>query len=493
MSRVVRALAAVSFVLLTLGTVATPALADSKPQKPSATQPQGKPPGGFATWEEVYAFQSRLHAAGERILAAGGAGNASLVAGLENRQLRVYWNGQVPESVRTLAAGLGVPVVFLPAQFSHRELVSQAQQLISEKGVIKAAPKADGSGLAVTVAGQLSQTDRASLQAATRVPLTITAGARPQAMFNRQSDIPPFWGGSRYSTPITDGCSNGFPIQAPSTPNIVVISAGHCGNDLDGANISGQGSPTGTIHLKNTCRDTLLIYYPAGVAPAVYTGAFNSSTSATVVGGGFDMVGDLVDTGGSFSGEHLNIPVQAVDVFASIGGIPCASVGPLTQAGYSTATCAVAPGDSGGPVYSYRTSTSVIARGTITAGDLGTANCPGLSSVGGKTVFYAPLYRPAGDPQIGSMSFYNSQIMCPGCGPTPVAVPNLVGLDEFAAQDALGAAGLSQGIVSDVQDNNCAHLGIVAQQNPSPGTLVNPGTSVNYGVFRPPPPPAECP
>jgi hypothetical protein len=491
LSRIRRASVVLAVAMLAAVTVAAPAYADPKIPKPPATQPQGAIPGGFVSWDEVYAFQTRLHAAAERILAAGGAGNASLVTGLDKHELRVYWNGEVPASVRKLAGGLDVPVVFLPAQFTHRELVNEAQRLTSDKRVIEAAPKADGSGLAVTVTDQLRQTDQAGLQATARVPLAITAGKQPQQVFNRQADTPLFWGGSRYNTPI-GGCSNGFAIQAPSDANIVMISAGHCGNDLDAANIPGQGTPTGVVHVKNGCRDTLLIFYPAGVAPNIYTGAFDSSTNATISAATFDIVGDLIDTGGASSGEHFNVPVQAVDVFTAVGGNPCASVGPLTRAGYLSATCAVAPGDSGGPVYT-RTGANAVARGTITAGNLGSANCPGVVTTGGNTVWYAPLVRPAGDPQIGSLAFYNSTIMCPGCGPAQVAVPNLVGLTESAALDALGAAGLRQGLVTDVIDNSCNNLGIVSNQSPSPGTLVNPGTNVNYGVFRQPPPPAQCP
>ncbi|MDT5028161.1 MAG: hypothetical protein QOE61_4587, partial [Micromonosporaceae bacterium] len=68
------------------------------------------------------------------------------------------------------------------------------------------------------------------------------------------------------------------------------------------------------------------------------------------------------------------------------------------------------PGDSGGPAYSY-TNNGVLARGTITAGNLGSATCPGIVSNGANTVYYAPLLRPAGDPQIGSLQFYGVGIL----------------------------------------------------------------------------------
>jgi hypothetical protein len=390
--------------------VPTPAPSDHpKPVIPSHL-PGGPVPGGFASWAELYAMQDRLNAAATRILQTGGAGNASIVAAPQNRELRVYWNGAVPASVRSLAANLGVPVSIQPAAFSHRELVAAAQKLAStDSRVAEVAPKADGSGLDVTVTSTAHAAGTVDALATSAIPLTIKTGQKPQSLFSRQADTPPFWGGSRYNTPV-GGCSNGFGLSVSGSANVFEISAGHCGSNGQAANIPGQPTPTGTIQSKSTCRDTLLINYPSGVAGRIYTGAYNSSSSTNVIGATSDFVGNLIETGGASSGEHFNIPVQAVDVFAAIGGIPCTTVGPLTRAGYSTATCAVAPGDSGGPAYSYSGS-SVFGRGTITAGNLGSAVCPGVVSNGGNTVWYAPLVRPAGDPQIGSLQFYGVGIL----------------------------------------------------------------------------------
>jgi hypothetical protein len=84
------------------------------------------------------------------------------------------------------------------------------------------APKADGSGLAVTVTLPLSRADQHALEATARMPLTISVGQRPQAMFSRQADVPLFWGGSRYNSPV-GGCSNGFPLLVPGAPNVYMI------------------------------------------------------------------------------------------------------------------------------------------------------------------------------------------------------------------------------------------------------------------------------
>jgi len=461
--------------------------ADPKAPVPSAVQPTDAVPAGYRSWDEVYAFQTRLNAAAERVLAAGGAGNASIVASPLDHELRVYWRGEVPASVLALAKGLDVTVVFRPAEFTHSELVKQAQRLAANPRVVEVGPQADGSGLAVTVADRLLPTDRSALEATTRIPLAITAGRRLQAMYNRQADIPLFWGGSKYN-----GCTNGFPLQVAGSTNVYMISAGHCGDNGGAANIPGLASPTGTFSSKNTCRDTLLINYPSGVSPAIYTGPFNSSTSAAVVGTASDFVGNLVAAGGAASGEHLNIPVQGVDVFGAFTGIPCTTVGPLTRAGYGTATCALAPGDSGGPVYSYSSSTTVLGRGTITGGPLGTATCPGLASNGSNIVFYAPLVRPAGDAQVGSLTSYGVGLLtCPSC--VLVTVPNVQGDSFSAAQQVLNGVGLQVGQVSGVTDFTCNNIGAVVSQNPSAGSQVAQGSAVNLTIGEMPPPPFQCP
>ena len=492
-TRIAGAVAALGLVVLATAAFVVPASADSKVPAPAAAQPVDAVPAGFGTWDEVYAFQARLNAAAEQVLAAGGAGNASIVAGPQNRELRVYWKGEVPAQVLALAKGLDVPVAFLPARFTHTELVKQARRMAANPRVVEVAPQADGSGLAVTVADRVQPTDRAALQATTQVPLAIAAGPRPQAMFNRQADVPLFWGGSAYGTP-TGRCTNGFPLQVAGSPNVFMISAAHCGNNGDPASISGQASPTGTLTFKNACRDTLLINYPSGVSPAIYTGSFTSSSAASVVGTEPDFVGNLVATSGSSSGEHLNIPVQAVNVFAAITGIPCTTVGPLTRAGYNTATCAVAPGDSGGPAYSYFFGATVLGRGTITAGINGTATCPGLVPNGSNVVLYAPLVRPAGDSQVGSLTSYGVALLtCPSCVPSMVTVPNVQGQSVSEAAQILNAVGLQVGQITGVTDFSCNNIGVVANQSPSAGSQILQGSAVNLSIGEMPPPPFQCP
>ena len=109
-----------------------------------------------------------------------------------------------------------------------------------------------------------------------------------------------------------------------------------------------------------------------------------------------------------------NPSFQLLLTFVAIAGINCSTVGPLDEA-VLVSQCVVGPGDSGGPVYSYASSSgpSVNGRGTITAGYGTAATCPGASApvAGWDTVLYAPLLRPAGDPQIGSLQFWGITLL----------------------------------------------------------------------------------
>jgi hypothetical protein len=409
------ALIGVGVAVLAMTVVATPAGASSKPATPPTTQPSGAVPPGFSSWNQLWTYQARLNAAAEQILAAGEAGNPSIVADPTSHQLRVYWHGTIPATVRAAAGRSGVPVTFRPAAFTHRKLVTAARQIAGTAPVLSAAPARDGSGLAVTVDGALTPAARSSLRIRSRIPLSITAGTRPRATSTRQADIPAFWGGTRYLT-VNGQCTNGIPVKLNGAA--YMMTAGHCSPLGTSVTIPGQPGPTGFTSNVNTCRDTALINYPAGIAPTIYTGPFDAAGNefANIGGATPDFVGNMIVTGGASSGEHFGIQVTKVDDFEpSIGGISCNGplgplpVGPLTVAFSVTNTCAQAPGDSGGPVYSYVGNTAFV-RGTITGGNSGVP-CPGTVPTGGFQVFYAPLVRPVGDPQIGSLGYYGAVVL----------------------------------------------------------------------------------
>jgi hypothetical protein len=178
--------------------------------------------------------------------------------------------------------------------------------------------------------------------------------------------------------------------------------------------IPGQPFPTGSFSNVNACRDTALLNYPATIDRRIYTGPFDAPVqdNALIAGATPDFVGNLVVTDGASSGEHFNIRVELTDRFDLVAGTACSGgvVGPLTVAVSPTNGCAQAPGDSGGPVYSYQANGTVLVRGTITGGNSGVA-CPGEVPTGGFEVLYAPLVRPPGAPLIGSLGLYGAVVL----------------------------------------------------------------------------------
>ncbi|MEV0398226.1 hypothetical protein [Polymorphospora rubra] len=389
-----RALVAAGVVVLVAASLTSPTSAasavDAKPV-PTGAGPTGAVPGGFATWSELIEVQTRLNAAADKVEAAKNTGFAGIVAAPENRELRVYWKGDAGTSVRSLVADLNrdVPVRLLPARFSEAELASAARGLTSVPNVVNAIPKVDGSGIQLTVSG--GDSARAGAARAVRdstVPVTVVAGEKPVATYNRQADVPLYVGGSRFRSPIGE-CTTGFAIFLGS--NSAMLTAGHCGENGQSA-YTGAGVWLGSIHSKNTCQDTMIISaYSAG---RIYTGDPYSGNRVAVGGAASNRVGNWITTSGATSGERNSVQVTATGLLTTVDGIPCGMVGPLIQARHTGGQCAVAPGDSGGPVIAYRTDGKVNALGTITAGSdpVPDSACPGtIHTPGYNYVYYAPI------------------------------------------------------------------------------------------------------
>jgi uncharacterized repeat protein (TIGR03803 family) len=74
-----------------------------------------------------------------------------------------------------------------------------------------------------------------------------------------------------------------------------------------------------------------------------------------------------------------------------------------------------------------------------------------------------------------------------------VPIPDVRGDNLTTAGQVLVAAGLTVGQVANVIDRTCNNIGTVSNQNPSPGTPVQPGSAVNLSIGKRPPPPFQCP
>jgi hypothetical protein len=405
-----RAALAGAAALLALFASTAPAMAapgdgDGRSKAARTAQSNGLLPAGFADWAEVFAVQNKLNAAAEKIVAAGGAGYAGIVAAPQNRALQVYWKGAVPASVTKLAGGLKVPVSFASAAYSQREMIAETKRLAADPNVLSVGPEADGSGLTIAVssAGRKAIQARTGAVGTARMPLHVREEAAPQAL-SRPNDFAPYWGGARYTTPL-GGCTTGFAIFWQGLDHM--LSAGHCGNNGQVA-VDGGGNAAadtmGTIFNDDTVRDTLMI--DVASEGWAYVDAFDGNTGVDVVGAGTDFVGNLVCTDGARTGEHCGMQVTHVDQ-SDNGWFP------LIRVIHPSGGCAGARGDSGGPVV-VDNGTSLIGRGTISTGRPGSGNvvCPNAPvSDSSNVVWYAPLLRPAGGPTTGSLQHYGASIL----------------------------------------------------------------------------------
>lgn len=373
-----RAVAVLGAATLAVAGLAAPAQAADRSLAPTWT-PSGAAPAGFSSWQDLFAIQSSLNATADKLYAAKGAGYAGIVAAPENGEVRLYWKGSVPSTVRSLADRQSVPVKILSARYSEREMSAAAQKLVNSGQFTSASPKADGSGVQATVAGTATAARGATAAALTALPVSIEAGVKPE-LLSRQADIYPYWGGSRYYA--GGGCSTGFAVYQGGLSRI--LSAGHCGVNGQYAT-TGGGVGIGYIYGDNDPRDTLLIDQRA--QGAVYGGAWNSASGYAVGGAARNYVGNYVCSSGASSGENCNLQVQAVGQYINIGYV----IGPMVLGVNIYGQCAAAPGDSGGPLISGRADGYVDARGTVSAGATGTATCAGVSPSGSYYVYYADI------------------------------------------------------------------------------------------------------
>ncbi|WP_424534033.1 hypothetical protein ACOZ38_27410 [Sphaerisporangium viridialbum] len=107
-------------------------------------------PGGFATWSDLMGMQNKLNTAAEKIqqaaAASGRSGYASVIAAPENRELLVYWQGEVPAAVQRVIGeqNRSVPVRVLPARYNQEQLLAEVRRLGENDAVGEVAPRADG-------------------------------------------------------------------------------------------------------------------------------------------------------------------------------------------------------------------------------------------------------------------------------------------------------------------------------------------------------------
>jgi hypothetical protein len=268
----------------------------------------------------------------------------------------VYWAREVPwefQSFLAIAELTSVKVAVSP--FSHRDLGAAIRALATAHPEVPMwSASADFSGVVATVPEgvRVPRFDDAP------VPVQVRRGESKWVNFlGRGDDTSPFYGGSQIFRTTPSGstalCSTGFPVEF-SGGAIRMVTARHCGTNATFRSPEDEYSTwpstrrvVGTSGGGHAATDSVLL------APSstdsyfyrVYTGAWNSISSRTIVGTLPPVLGDGVCAGGGWSGQQCSNVITDVNVYVSEGGI---SVGPGFVATNSSVAQA-GSGDSGSP------------------------------------------------------------------------------------------------------------------------------------------------
>jgi hypothetical protein len=369
-------------------------------------------PAGFTSWDEVNAVQQRLSAISDQIheaaAAPDGTGFGSIVSEPQARQLKLYWKGSLPASVRTLLAkDTGVSVVVQRAAFSEKELQTEANRMMAANQVTGVAPQADASGLKVFVSGSATAGRELASVRAAAVPVAVESAPLPEAA-SRANDSNPYFGGANWTG--DGGCSTGFAISLGGVTKM--LSAGHCATNGITA-FDGGGDTMGTVTKSS---DSLLdaLFINTSAAGVIFnggpgTGEFTNS----VLGRHFNNVGDFVCTSGAYSGTRCNIKIVQTGVtqtFSQGPGKPNVTFNRLALAEQQDKTNASGNGDSGGPVFEVDTdNTKVWAKGTITGSDAfaNPATCTGVPASSTRSCSWRVWYTSVAQ----SLNSFGAQIV----------------------------------------------------------------------------------
>lgn len=345
---------------------------------PAGAEPAGEQiPGGFASWDALYAEQLRLTAGADRIVAEAKRladnGYAGMIAAPENRELVLYWRGTMPATVRAVVDEVAkeYPVVVRTAQFSVAQLNAAAKHLMSTldakaTSVTEVAPNLDGSGLMIKAIGGRLDPAAASSLAASPVPVTVVGtGGRP-VNTSRFNDSVPYYSGARWGiADNTPFCTTGWPVWRDG--RTMMLTAAHCTGSGVRAH-DGGNDYMGLTRDRWPNLDSMLIDVSSG--PYMFDGDIYSNWTKGIVGVVSLYYGSWVCTSGAKSGVICNMRITLTGAGYTAGAGWVYPAYRTTKVGSGPVS---GEGDSGGPVFSLAANQNqVLAGGIITAGEYGT-------------------------------------------------------------------------------------------------------------------------
>ncbi|MEO3809255.1 S1 family peptidase [Sphaerisporangium sp. B11E5] len=358
--------------------------------------PRGAVPGGFADWRALFTEQARLNGVADRLLAVAeeAEGYAGIVADPENHEVRLYWRGTLPRAVQDVVdeGRLAAPVAVLPAARSRAQLLEEVDRWVASGQVTGAAPLADGSGVRLSVAGQDTEPGELQRPAGATAPITLERGETFEPAYSRQNDVPSYYAGGRTLNLTTGaGCSSGFAVW-DQYDNPGFLTAAHCGNlwDLfyDGGGFT-SANYMGPVSWRISYRDAAIVR--ANATADMFDGGPASSSSNRVVALWKAHVGNFVCNSGATRGEYCLIKVTETAWSGTYTNGQY--VKHMVRAKSVEGGCAVAHGDSGGPVFSYTNWFDEIAAQGITSAVGSKVYCGGLD--GGRVIVFSRVWDVA--------------------------------------------------------------------------------------------------
>lgn len=332
-----------------------------EPRKPPVTDetgPREPVPGGFADWGALFTEQTRLNAVADRVLgtAETAEGYAGMIVAPENHEVRLYWKGEVPSAVQTVIdeGRQKAPVRVLPAPYSHAQLQREAEQWAESGQVTGAAPQPDGSGVQVSVKGEDTSPDELHRPGGASAPIALERGEEQLSpAYDRQNDVPSYYAGGRtWNHRDGSGCTSGFAVYDKHGDR-GFLTAAHCGKlwdqFYDGGGFGSAANYMGDYSWYITNRDSAIVM--ANATARTFKGGPTSSVSAKVVALWKAHVGNWVCNSGASLGEVCQIKVTEVGWSGTYTNGQ--KVKHMVRAKHAGGGCAVAAGDSGGPIFAY--------------------------------------------------------------------------------------------------------------------------------------------
>lgn len=310
----------------------------------------------------------------------------------ETGDITIGWVGDVPDSVRDLAAADGVTVDFVEetqsAQALSTGLLDAATSLPSDapvtfevdgEAVTVAVPTAEAAAAAGVEALPLDAAGIAAIEDAIADATTGDVEVAVEAVDDvpdttaRRGDVQDLLGGSTYATRLPSGanqwCTSGF--QAVSGHFQHFVTAAHCSNWADGLSALASGGQTlgvttgaSSLVYGADSYDLQLVRLGLDVRnrPDIYT---SDSTSLRVSDWLRTLpAGTYLCKSGTTSGDACNLQVTGPGVACyslASGGAQCVDIVRVT----STSGTAFCLGDSGGPVYAWGDRSTVLAAGVV--------------------------------------------------------------------------------------------------------------------------------